>query len=135
MGSEPADRGKPVDATTDSTRSVLAEVARLAFPMVLASASEVARLAFPMVLASASATLMHFVDVLLVSKLGTTDLAAVMPAGILVFCFIALASGASSCVNTFVSQSFGKEDFRACSAYAWQNTFVALILGAGVLPL
>ncbi|NCO42332.1 MAG: hypothetical protein COZ06_27925 [Armatimonadetes bacterium CG_4_10_14_3_um_filter_66_18] len=120
MGSEPADRGKPVDATTDSTRSVLAEVARLAFPMVLASAS---------------ATLMHFVDVLLVSKLGTTDLAAVMPAGILVFCFIALASGASSCVNTFVSQSFGKEDFRACSAYAWQNTFVALILGAGVLPL
>jgi len=116
--SAPEDRASPPDA--DTTRAALREVVQLALPLVLASAS---------------ATLMHFVDVLLVSKLGKTELAAVMPAGILVFCFIALCSGLSSCVNTFVAQSLGRGSLRDCSAYAWQNVFASLIAGGAVLPL
>lgn len=106
--------------TVDPTGSVLREVGRLAAPLVLASAST---------------TIMGFVDVLLVSRLGSTALAAVMPAGIIVFCFVALASGAASCVNTFVSQSLGKGTRKDCSAYAWQGLFVSTLLGIGVMPL
>ena len=107
-------------ATGDSTGRVLREVLRLALPNIMASAS---------------VTLMHFVDVTMVSRVGKAELAAVSNAGVIVFALFALAGGIAGCVNTFASQSLGRGRHRECSSYAWQNAFFGIAVGLAALPL
>lgn len=115
---------QPEDASSgaaqDRTRHVLGEVLRLAVPNIMASAS---------------VTIMHFVDVTLVSWLGKPHLAAVSNAGVIVFALFCLAGGIAGCVNTFASQSMGRGRPRECSAYAWQNAFFGIAVGLAALPL
>ena len=102
----------------DSARQVLREVLKLAYPIMMGYAST---------------TLMYFVDALMVGRLGKTELAAVSTSGVIVFTVIALASGVASCVNTFASQSLGRNRPQDCAAYAWQNAYFAA--GSGLLAL
>ncbi|MCJ7675760.1 MAG: MATE family efflux transporter, partial [Sedimentisphaerales bacterium] len=66
------------------------------------------KLAAPMVVTTMSLTLMQFVDRFMVSRLGTSSLAAVLPAGFASFLPGSFAIGAMASLNTFVSQSLGR---------------------------
>ena len=68
------------------------------------------KLAAPMVVAHISFTIMQFVDRFMVSRLGTEELAAILPAGYVAFLPAAFAIGVMTSVNTFVSQSLGRGD-------------------------
>lgn len=84
------------------------------------------KLAAPMVVAHISFTVMQFVDRIMVSRLGTEALAAILPAGYVSFLPAAFAIGVMTSVNTFVSQSLGRGDRSACSNYCWQAIYMGL---------
>jgi MATE family multidrug resistance protein len=92
-------------------------------------------LAAPMIASMMSRTVMSFVDFAMVSKLGTNAMAAIMPAGMMLFLPVGFGMGLLSLVNTFVSQSLGRNKLRDCSAYAWQGVYLALLLGVVFIPL
>jgi len=84
------------------------------------------KLAGPMVVTTISFTIMQFVDRFMVSRLGTTALAAILPAGIVSFVPAGFAIGAMTGVTTFVSQSLGRGRLRDCSNYCWQAIYAGL---------
>lgn len=91
-------------------------------------------LAAPIIASMVSRTVMSFVDFIMVSPLGTEAQAAIMPAGILLFCVISFGMGLLSVVNTFVSQSLGRGRLSECSAYAWQGLWLSLAISGAMLP-
>ena len=92
------------------------------------------RLALPMIISMISRTVMSFVDFVMVSRLGTEAQAAVLPAGITLYCVSGFGIGLMTAVNTFVSQSLGRQRLSDCSAYAWQGLYLSLLAGAGLMP-
>jgi MATE family multidrug resistance protein len=84
------------------------------------------RLAAPMVVTTISFTIMQFVDRFMVSRLGTNALAAILPAGFASFLPGGFAIGAMTSLNTFVSQSLGRGDRKACANYYWQAIYLGL---------
>ena len=93
------------------------------------------KLAAPMVVAHVSFTIMQFVDRFMVSRLGTEALAAVLPAGYVSFLPASFAIGVMTSVNTFVSQSLGRGDKRACSNYCWQAIYMGLVYSLVTLAI
>ncbi len=91
-------------------------------------------LAAPVIATNISRTVMSFADFVMVSRLGTEAQAAIMPAGILLFCAIGFGMGLMSVVNTYVSQSLGRGRHAECSAYAWQGVILSIGLGVVTLP-
>ncbi len=91
------------------------------------------KLSAPMVVAYISFTIMQFVDRLMVSRLGTEALAAVLPAGFVAFLPGSFAIGVMTSVNTFASQSLGRGDRKACSNYCWQAIYMGLAYSFVVL--
>jgi len=69
--------------------------------------SEVWSLAWPTILTMTSFTVMQFVDKIMVSKVGPTEVAAQGNAGTWAFAAIATVIGVVTVVNTFVSQNLG----------------------------
>lgn len=74
-----------------------------------AGGREVLRLALPLVLATASWAVMHFVDRLLLLWHSSTEMAAALPAGNLLWTAMAMPLGVASYVNTFVAQYHGAD--------------------------
>lgn len=93
------------------------------------------KLAAPMVVAHVSFTVMQFVDRIMVSRLGTEALAAILPAGYVSFLPAAFAIGVMTSVNTFVSQSLGRGDRSACSNYCWQAIYMGLVYSLVTLAI
>ena len=93
------------------------------------------KLAAPMVVAHISFTIMQFVDRFMVSQLGTEELAAILPAGYVGFLPAAFAIGVMTSVNTFVSQSLGRGDKRACSNYCWQAIYMGVAYSVVVVAI
>jgi MATE family multidrug resistance protein len=85
------------------------------------------KLAGPMVAVNISFTIMQFVDTRMVAELGTNELAAILPAGLLSFIPASFGLGVIRIVNTFVSQSLGRGDTGACSNYCWQVIYMGLV--------
>ncbi|MCK5565497.1 MAG: MATE family efflux transporter [Planctomycetes bacterium] len=85
------------------------------------------RLAAPMMVTLISFTIMQFVDRYMVSHLGTSALAAIMPAGITAFVPASFALGVVATVSTFVSQCYGRGELRGCSNFCWQAIYLGLI--------
>ncbi|HUT30530.1 MAG TPA: MATE family efflux transporter [Sedimentisphaerales bacterium] len=85
------------------------------------------KLAGPMVVVHISFTIMQFVDMRMVAALGTNELAAILPAGLLSFIPGSFGLGVIRIVNTFVSQSLGRADKPACSNYCWQVIFMGFV--------
>ncbi len=92
-------------------------------------------LAGPIIGSMVSRTLMSLVDFVMVSQLGTEPQAAIVPAGITLFTFIAFGMGAMGAVNTLVAQHFGRGQKPACAAYTWQGLWVSLALGGSAVAL
>ena len=93
------------------------------------------KLAAPMIMAYLSFTIMQFVDRFMVSRLGTEELAAVLPAGLIGFVPASFAMGVMTSVTTFVSQSLGRGEKRNCSNYFWQAIYMGLIYMAIVVAV
>src|SRR2546430_574047 len=68
---------------------------------------EILHLALPIIASMASATVMSFIDTWMVALVGTTEVAAVMPAGIIAYTLTALPLGIAQCVSTFTAQALG----------------------------
>lgn len=93
-----------------------------------------ALLAGPIIATMISRTVMSFADFMMVSWISDEAMAAVMPAGISVWCMICFGFGVVTVTNTFVSQSLGKGQLSECSRYTWQGIYVAVLIGLVVLP-
>lgn len=85
------------------------------------------KLAAPTVTTTISLTIMQFVDRVMVSRLGTDALAAILPAGVVSFLPTSFAAGAMTSLSTFISQSLGRGDRGDCSNYFWQMIYVGFV--------
>ena len=93
------------------------------------------RLAGPMVIATTSFTLMQFVDRIMVSRLGTAALAAVLPAGFTAAIPAACVMGVFAGVNTFVSQCLGRGQKKECASYFWQAIYMGVAFSLVMLAI
>lgn len=96
---------------------------------------EVTFMAGPIVLGMMSHTIMQFVDVAMVSRLGSEALAAVGSAGLWVYILSTFLLGVVGCVSTFVSQCIGRDEKEHCAKYAWQGIYLSFVAGALALVL
>lgn len=93
------------------------------------------RLAAPMVGMTITRFLMGFIDVVMVSWVGTAELAAISPATMIVFVVGCVAMGIANSVQTFVSQADGRGQRHLAGSYAWQSIYIALIFGLIAVPI
>jgi MATE family multidrug resistance protein len=84
------------------------------------------KLAGPMVVTTISFTVMQFVDRLMVSRLGTDALAAILPASVTSFLPGSFAIGVTASVGTFVSQHLGRGEKQQCSSFCWQSVYMGV---------
>ena len=96
---------------------------------------EILSLASPIIASMASFTVMGFVDTWMVALVGTAEVAAAMPGGIIAFTITALPLGVTRCVSTFAAQAIGRGDPRSGAAFAWQGIYCGLIVGIGCAVL
>lgn len=96
---------------------------------------EVLGMAFPIILGMLSFTIMHFVDQVMVSKLGKSELAAVGPASLWVYTLATVFLGIVGCVATFAAQSLGRGRRADCARYTWQGIYFSIGAGLVALPL
>ena len=97
---------------------------------------EVLSLAFPAAAGMLGSTIMQFVDRLMVSKLvGPEAFSAQFVSAITAFVPTSLVMGIIIVVNTFVSQNLGAGRLRRCGQYAWHGLYLAIFLGALMMPL
>src|SRR3954451_5096947 len=90
---------------------------------------ELLRLAGPTVAQMASYTVMQFLDTWMLSRTRDRIIAptAAANSGILAFAVISLGMGVSWIVNTLVSQSYGRKDYRACGQFLWQGVWFGFL--------
>jgi len=96
---------------------------------------ELLALALPTIAQMASYTVMQFGDTWMLSRVGDVQATAAGQGSMLTFAFISFGMGVLFCVNTLVSQAFGKGDNGACGRFLWQGVWFGLIYGAAMLPL
>jgi MATE family multidrug resistance protein len=92
-------------------------------------------LAGPIIASMISRTVMSFVDFVMVSQLGTEAQAAILPAGMILFCGVSFGMGLVQAVNTLAAQCFGRRELPECAAYTWQGLYLSLLFGVAVLGL
>lgn len=91
--------------------------------------------AYPLVISNAALSVMHFVDRLFLSWAGRDEIAASLPAGIMVFTFLAFFLGVSEYTNTFVAQYFGAKQYGKIGLATWQGIWFSAVSGALSLVL
>jgi MATE family multidrug resistance protein len=90
---------------------------------------EVWFLAYPAILTMMSQTIMSLVDMWMVGRLGTAELAAVGLAGTLVWSIFSFFNGTVSSVNTFVAQYYGAREHERCGSNTWQGLYLTVLFG------
>src|SRR6266436_6543988 len=96
---------------------------------------ELMKLAGPTIAQMASYTVMHFIDTLMLSRVGDDAAAAQGTAGMFSFTFISFGFGVLMLVNALVSQSFGRKDYAECGRFLWQGIWWAIAFAIVILPL
>ncbi|HEV8712682.1 MAG TPA: MATE family efflux transporter [Candidatus Binatia bacterium] len=96
---------------------------------------EILHLALPIIASMASATVMSFIDTWMVALVGTAEVAAAMPAGIIAYTLTALPLGITQCVSTFTAQALGRGTPEEGSAFAWQGLYLSLAVGIACFVL
>ena len=91
--------------------------------------NEILYLASPIILSMASYTVIGFVDTWMVAQVGTAELAAAMPAGIIAYTLTALPLGITQCVSTFAAQALGRGTPDGGSLVAWQGLYLSGLVG------
>ncbi len=87
-------------------------------------------MSLPMVITMSSPMIMRVVNYVFVSYLGTAAQAAIVPAQMLLWCYIAMCMGITTSVSTFASQSLGRNRPSDCSTYAWHSLYLSVLLGS-----
>jgi len=88
--------------------------------------TEVWSLAWPTIITMTSFTVMQFVDKLMVSQVGPTEIAAQGNAGTWSFAVIATIMGMVTVVNTFVSQHLGAGSPQNGPRYPWAAAWISV---------
>src|SRR4051812_22127902 len=104
----------------ESTVSLVREAPRVS-PVV-----ELLLLAGPTVAQMASYTVMQFLDVWLLSRVGDREAAAAASSAGFLWSLISFGSGVLLLVNTLGSQSFGRGAQGECGRYLWQGIWWAV---------
>ncbi|UCF32592.1 MAG: MATE family efflux transporter [Phycisphaerales bacterium] len=90
----------------------------------------VVAMSIPVVVTTSSRAMMDVADYIMISCLRQDEAqAAILPAQLVLFCYIVLGMGIVSVVNTFTAQQLGRGRQQACGAYAWQGIYIAAIFG------
>ncbi|MEM9083700.1 MAG: MATE family efflux transporter [Planctomycetota bacterium] len=87
--------------------------------------AELIALGLPAIVTMTSYTLMQFVDLWIVSKIGPEAVAGVGNGGIIAFMVIGVFFGLVSVISTFVSQNLGAGTPEHGAAYAWNGLYIA----------
>ncbi len=95
---------------------------------------ELIALAWPTVLTMTSYTVMQFVDAMMVSRVGSLELAAQGNGGLATFMPLSFMLGVLSMVNTYVSQNLGAGRPREAPRYAWAAIWMSLAAWIVLLP-
>jgi multidrug resistance protein, MATE family len=90
---------------------------------------ELLLLAGPTIAQMASYTTMQFADTWMLSRLGVSEPTAAGNAGLFAFSIIGFGVGVLFCVNTLVSQHFGRKDYHSCGRYLWQGVWFGVLFG------
>ncbi len=93
------------------------------------------KLAGPIVITTVSFTLLQFVDRIMVSRLGTAALAAVLPAGFTASIPAACVMGVFAGLGTFVSQCYGRGQKKECTSYFWQAVYMGMAFSLLILAI
>lgn len=93
-------------------------------------------MSIPVVVTFSSRAFMDIADYIMITGLGTGNAqAAILPAQIVMWCYIIIGVGIVSVVNTFAAQALGRGRPHDCSAYAWQTIYIAAFFGIVGLAL
>jgi MATE family multidrug resistance protein len=96
---------------------------------------ELLTLALPTIAQMASYTVMHFIDTLMLSRVGDDAAAAAGTAGLFSFTLISFGFGVLLLVNALVSQSYGKKAYHECGRFMWQGLWWGGAYALMILPL
>lgn len=101
-----------------------------------AEVRNVIAMSIPVVVTTSSRAFMDIVDYVMITRLPQVEAqAAILPAQIVMWSYIIVGLGMTSMVSTFASQSLGRQQYRDCSAYAWQSLYLAAFFGCIGLAL
>jgi len=97
---------------------------------------ELLSVAAPVVMTMTSYTVMQFIDALMVTRIGESEvyLAAQSNGGIAMWMTIAIMLGGASVINTFVGQNLGAGRSERGAAYGWAGLYMALGWALLMLP-
>ncbi len=95
---------------------------------------ELFALAWPTVLTMTSYTVMQFVDALMVSRVGSLELAAQGNGGLATFMPLSFLMGVLTMVNTYVSQNLGAGRPREAPRFAWAALWMSAMGWVVLLP-
>jgi multidrug resistance protein, MATE family len=96
---------------------------------------EVSLLCLPAVLTMLNATLLRFVDGMMVSKVSPDAVAAQYAAGLSSFVVDSFFFGMLGILNTFISQSLGRGKHKRCGRYAWAGIRMAGAFALLTIPM
>ena len=97
--------------------------------------NEILQFAFPIIMSMASFTVIGFVDTWMVAQVGTAEVAAAMPAGVIAYTLTAFPLGITQCVSTFAAQALGRGAPDEGSVVAWQALYLSVFVGPRGLRL
>ena len=92
-------------------------------------------LAFPIVLSQVGNMSMGLVDTLVVGKKGPLELAAVAAGNSVFWTLVMISTGLLFGLDTFISQAFGKKDFKLGDKILVQGLWISLFISILVMPL
>lgn len=104
-------------------------------PSFRAELRQLLALAGPTVGAKLSHMALGFTDFVLVSWMGTEATAAISPCTLMLYVVLCLGMGCMTCVQTFVSQSCGRQEPHRAAPYVWQAFYVGLAFLVLTYPL
>ena len=97
--------------------------------------TEILHLALPIIMSMASFTVIGFIDTWMVAQVGTAEIAAAMPAGVIAYTLTALPLGITQCVSTFAAQALGRGTPEDGSVIAWQGLYLSAGIGVLIFSL
>lgn len=90
---------------------------------------EFVAIAYPLIISNLSITMIHFVDRLFLSWSSTEEIAAALPASILMFTLASLFLGISDYTTVLVAQYFGANRTTDIARATWHGIYISLVGG------
>jgi len=93
-------------------------------------------MSIPIVLTTSSRMVMDVADYVMITWLNDpASQAAMLPAQLIMWCYLVIGMGTISLTSTFASQCLGQRKYTECSAYGWQVLYLSAGFAAVALAL